>query len=94
MQRLAISVVIALTWLTMVTSQLPCDSVLRRLPEYAHYFTHCECSYSEWTEWEAISSHTVNHTQCSSGTALTMERRQIVVSGECDDISESNIVCK
>ena len=77
-----------------MTSQLPCDSVLRRLPAFAHYFTHCDCLYSEWTEWDVVSSHTVNYTQCSSEKALTMQRRQIVISGDCDDITENDTICK
>ena len=95
MHRLAASAAVALAWLTVATCQLSCNSQLRLLPAFAHLFTHCDCSYSEWTEWVPISSTPVPRSQCSSGRALTEERRQRVLSGEnFDERREENVICK
>ena len=94
MYHLAASAAIAFTWFTMATSQLPCNSQLRLIPVFSYLFTHCECSYSEWTEWVPISSTPVPSTQCPSERALTEERRQRVLSGDCDDRTEEKVICK
>ena len=95
MHRLAASAAVALAWLTVATCQLSCNSQLRLLPAFAHLFTLCDCSYSEWTEWVPISSTPVPRSQCSSGRALTEERRQRVLSGEnFDESREENVICK
>ena len=95
MHRLAASAAVALAWLTVATCHLSCNSQLRLLPAFAHLFTHCDCSYSEWTEWVPISSTPVPRSQCSSGRALTEERRQRVLSGEnFDESRDENVICK
>lgn len=85
---------IALAGFTIVSSQLPCDSVLRRLPTYAYLFTHCDCLYSDWTDWVAINRMAVDVSQCPSRSALIYERKQLVISGECDDIEENSTICE
>ena len=92
MHRLAVSTVIALAWLTVASSQLPCTSQLRLI--LPHLFTHCACSFSEWTEWEPIKIELVRVSQCPSGEAITEQRRQRVVSGNCVERREERVVCK
>ena len=94
MYRLAASALVTFACLTVAASQLPCDSQLRLSPSFSHLFTHCECSLSEWTDWVAISTQPVPMSQCPSGKALTEERRQRVVSGNCDEKREERVVCK
>ena len=91
MYCLTASGVIAFAWLTVVTSQLPCNSQLRLVPSFAHLFTHCECSYSEWTEWSVINSIEVPLSQCDSGRELIEQR---ILTGDCDDRMEERNVCK
>ena len=95
MNILTLSMVIAaLSGATLVTGQLPCDSAIRRLPAFAHYFTHCDCLRSEWTEWAAIDRKALPATQCPSLSALVYQRRQRVIEGQCQDIVENNTICK
>ena len=92
---LMLSVMVVLAGFTLVSSiQLSCDHILRRLPSYAYLFTHCNCLYSNWTEWVAINRTAVNISQCSSGSALIYERKQLVISGECDDRKENTTICE
>ena len=93
LNRAALAVMV-MACLTVATGQLPCDSVLRRLPSFSHLFAHCECLYSQWTDWVAINRTAVPTSQCPSGSALKRERRQVVISGECDDIVQTNTTCK
>ena len=83
---------ISITMLTVVMGshfQLPCNSTLRNFPVLAHYFEHCECVYSNWTEWATPNnaiSITVPRNQCDSEMARPEERWQTVISGhECGD---------
>ena len=95
MHGLAASAAVALAWLTVAACRLPCDSQLRLLPVFAPRFKHCDCSYSEWTEWAPIKSTPVPRSQCSSGKALTEERRQRVLSGKnCKEKREEKMLCK
>ena len=94
MYCLTASAAVAFTWLTVVTSQLPCNSQLRLIPSFAHLFTHCECSYREWTEWSVVNSTEVPLSQCDSGRELIEQRWQRILSGNCDDRMEERIVCK
>ena len=80
---------------TLLPGQLPCDHVLRRLSAFAQYFTHCNCVHNpEWTEWVAISHTNQLHSQCPTGGALTYQRRQRHISGDCIDNIEHNTICK
>ena len=63
-------------------------------PAISHLFTCCECVYSERTDWVAVNRTAVPTTQCPSGSALTRVRGQIVISGDCDDIIETDIECR
>ena len=92
MHRLAVSTVIAFAWLTVASSQLPCTSQLRLI--LPHLFAHCSCSFSEWSEWEPIKVELVRVSQCPSGEAITEERRQRVVAGNCVERREERVVCK
>ena len=95
MHRLAVSAVVAFAFITVAASQLPCNSQLRLSPSFSHLFTHCECSFSEWTDWTVIRTQPVPSSQCPSEKALTEERRQRVVSGSnCDEKREERVVCK
>ena len=95
MHRLAASAAVALAWLTVAACRLPCDSQLRLLPVFAPRFKHCDCSYSEWTEWAPIKSTPVPRSQCSSGKVLTEERRQRVLSGKnCKEKRQEKMLCK
>ena len=91
--RLLLASMVCLLTCSLVTSlQLPCDSPLRRFPSLSHFFTHCECSRSEWTEWAAIG--TTNASACPSGRAVIEERRQTVLTGNCNVTVERNATCK
>ena len=74
--------------------QLPCDNQLRLLPEFAHLFTHCDCTYSEWSEWSIIRSTSVPQYQCDSERALIEERRRTVLNGSCEQGQEERTICK
>ena len=100
MHRIAASVTVGLTLITVATCQfrLPCDSGLRSYSILAPLFAHCECVYSNWTEWanpiNAISIP-VPRNQCDSGMARPEERWQTVISGyECENNrSEVRHIC-
>ena len=95
MHRLAASAAVVLALIAAGSCQLPCNSQLRLLPNFQHLFGHCQCSYSEWSEWTAVSTSTVPTSQCPSGRALREERAQVILSGEnCDEKSEDRTVCK
>ncbi|CAI8040328.1 Integrin alpha-X [Geodia barretti] len=85
---------IAFSLIAVVSCQLPCNSQLRLLPAFAHRFTHCQCSYSEWGEWERISSQPVPTSQCRSGSVVTEERTQSVIFGTCDPRVETRTICE
>ena len=56
MSCLTATIVLAIAGFAVVAGQLPsCDSIFRFIPSYAHYFTHCDCLRSEWTDWSAIN---------------------------------------
>ncbi|CAI8027120.1 hypothetical protein GBAR_LOCUS15524 [Geodia barretti] len=85
---------IAFALIAVASCQLPCNSQLRLLPAFAHRFTHCQCSYSEWGEWERISSRPVPTSQCPSGSVVTEERTQSVIFGTCDPRVETRTICE
>ena len=88
-------IILALAGLTVVNGQrLSCDSVLRRLPAFSHFFAHCDCLRGEWTDWLAVNRTAVPASQCPSNSSLTYERRQRVIDGECEDIVEHDTICK
>ena len=83
--------------LSVATCHLSCDSQLRLLPQFADLFTHCECGYSEWSEWTALRVTEVPTSQCESGKALTEERNRTVVdysTNDCNETTEERTVCK
>ena len=86
-----------ITGSTLQPGQLPCDHILRRLPAFAHLFTHCNCiRETEWTEWVATSRTSIAYfpgvtSQCPSGITLTYEQRRRKISGDCSD--EINNLC-
>ena len=89
-----LAAIIALSGLTIVAGQLPCDSALRHLPAFSHQFVHCECYHSEWSDWLAVNRTAVPSSQCPSKSALTYERRQEVIDGDCEETIEHKIICK
>lgn len=94
MRHLAVSAAVTIAILAMANCQLPCTSQLRLNPALSHLFTHCQCTYSEWSEWAAISSAPVPTRQCPSGRVLTEERRQRAPIRTCADLVEERNVCK
>ena len=92
MNLLVLSVTIALAGLTVVSSQLPCDHVLRHFPAFSYLFIHCDCLYSEWTDWVPIER--VVEPECNSNSELIYTRKEIVVFGNCEDITENKTECK
>lgn len=90
MRLLEATVMVCLFACSLATT-FPCDHPLRHYPTFSNYFTHCECRRSEWTEW-AITG-TTNASVCPSGRAVIEERRQTVVSGDCEEIVERNATC-
>ena len=68
-------------------SFLSCNSYLR--PFYPHYFTHCSCEYSAFSDWDISSLQHVPSYQCTSGYVVVETRRRQDVQGVCeDDIEE------
>ena len=95
MQRFAAAGIVVFALIAAASCQLSCTSQLRFLPQFQHLFAHCQCSYSQWSEWTPVSSSVVPNSQCASGRALREERRQVVISGSnCNDRSEDRTVCK
>lgn len=75
-------------------SSLSCDSQLRIvLPSL---FTHCSCSYSDWSAWEAVPNSVarVPLSQCGSGEAYNETRSQSVIGQGCQPRTENRIICK
>ena len=93
MHRLATSVAVTLVLFAVVSCQLPCTSQLQLLPQFAHLFTHCECTLTQWSEWVQTESMPVPVSQCPSGVSLTEQRRRVVISGSCSDETETRNVC-
>ena len=94
MDNFAISATFVLALISAASCQLPCNSQLRLFPQFQHLFSHCECSYSQWSDWEPVSSSIVPTSQCPSGRALTEQRVQVDISGtSCAARSEERTVC-
>ena len=74
-------------------SFLSCASYLR--PLYPHYFTHCTCRYSAFSDWEISTYRRVPTYQCSSGLVVVETRTRRVIEGSCqNDVEERTSVCK
>ena len=76
----------------------PCDHYLRQYAKFSLSFEHCECRYSDWTEWtipENATSIVVPSNQCRSEMAWPEERWQEVISGyKCKPLYEERHICK
>ena len=102
MHRLvALSIVLTAAWFSVATCRLqfPCDSRWRGVAGFSMFFDHCQCRYSNWTDWtipENATSVVVPSDQCPSGMAWPEERWPKIISGyECEDIKrEERHVCK
>ena len=75
-------------------TQLDCNSQLRLL--YPELFKHCNCKYSDWSDWEPVpgSAVSIPTWQCSSGEAYTERRTQEAIEEGCDPRTESRRICK
>ena len=99
MIRLEAISVIAIAWFAVATCQIqfPCDSLLRHLPAFSQFFAHCECQYTNWTEWATpvnASPIPVPRNQCNSTVARPEERWRTVISGdECEDTRDERHIC-
>ena len=74
--------------------QLSCDSQLRLvLPAL---FTHCSCSYSEWSAWEAVPNSVVRvrTSQCRSNESYNETRTQSAIGQGCQSRTQTRSVCK
>ena len=78
----------------MAISQLNCDSLLRSI--YPQWFTHCDCSYSEWSEWKFVPDSVVDvpTSQCSTGQAYSESRTRSAVGQGCISETETRVICK
>ena len=94
MHRLVVSVIVVTAGLTAVSGQLPCTSALRRLPQFGHLFAHCDCTYSDWTDWYPIERIAVPTSQCPSAHVFKMERVQHALGDSCADKKEHYDMCK
>lgn len=77
-----------------VEAQLSCDSQLRLL--FPDFFTHCDCHYDDWSDWEIEPQSTVDVPtwQCSSGAAYNETRIQYATGDQCESKTETQQVCK
>lgn len=80
--------------MSLASGQLPCSSQLRII--FPQFFTHCECHYSEWSEWVVNTTTVVDVPtyQCLNGWVLIETRTQIAVGQGCSDRKESRHICK
>ena len=78
----------------MAISQLNCDSLLRNI--YPELFTHCDCSYSQWSEWQFVPNSVVDvpTTQCPTGQAYSESRTRSAVGQGCISETETRVICK
>ena len=87
--------IIACVFLATCRQQFPCNHHLRH---NAMFFEHCECRYSDWTEWaipENAITVAVPANQCPSEKAWPEERWQKVISGyQCEHKREERHICK
>ena len=78
------------------SSVLPCDHPFRIV--VPSLFTHCDCSYSTWSNWIAVegSIAKVPNSQCISGETYQEERTRVVIGGsECNErLNETRYTCK
>ncbi len=71
-----------------------CDSRLRIL--LPHLFKHCDCIYSDWSEWEQVpnSIGTDVSGTCESGQAFIETRKKMAIGEGCEEQDESRTTCK
>lgn len=86
---------IGLTLLLMTSgaaAQLPCNSQLRIL--LPHLFTHCECKYSDWSDWEHVPNSVATDAtgNCSSGESYEEKRTRSAFG--CQTEEETQSVCE
>lgn len=77
-----------------LAAPLPCDSNLRIV--LPHLFSHCECQFSEWSEWENVPDTVVNVSTavCNSSQAYDERRTRSAIGQMCEPVSETRQVCK
>ena len=80
----------------IATSQqsLPCDSLYRLYrPDL---FQHCNCPYSDWSEWEIVEGSVVNvlKSACPTGQAYTERRQKNSYLSTCPTLVETKQICE
>ena len=72
---------------------LDCESNLRLL--YPEWFTHCDCSYSDWSEWQFVDGSVVDvpTSQCASGQAYSESRTRSAIGDGCNSETETRVIC-
>ena len=77
--------------------QLDCESNnanLRLL--YPERFAHCDCSYSDWSEWQFVDGSVVDvpTSQCDSGQAYSESRTRSAIGDGCiSETLETRVNC-
>ena len=73
---------------------LDCESNLRLL--YPDWFAHCDCSYSDWSEWQFVEGSAVDvpKSQCNSGQAYNESRTRSAIGDGCNSAeTETRVIC-
>ena len=80
---------------SLVAGRLPldCESNLRLL--YPERFAHCDCSYSDWSEWQFVDGSVVDvpTSQCDSGQAYSESRTRSAIGDGCISEKETRVNC-
>ncbi len=91
-----IFVVLFSTLISSTEAKLPCKSRLRFLRP--NLFKHCECTYTDWTEWEMVPNTLGKDVSamgiCESGEAFTETRMQVALGENCEMRVENRSMCK
>ena len=78
----------------IATGKPNCDSNLRIL--FPQWFTHCDCVYSEWSEWKFIPDSVVDvlTSQCITGRVYSESRTRSVLGQDCLPDTDTRDICK
>ena len=78
----------------VVAVPLDCESNLKLL--YPEWFAHCNCSYSDWSEWQLVEESVVDvpTSQCDSGQAYSESRTRSALGDGCNLETQKRMICK
>ena len=79
---------------TNIQCQPLCDSLLRlRRPDL---FTHCDCPYGDWSEWEIVEGSLVDvsKSRCLTGQAYSERRQRVSYADNCPPQTEDRQICE